>query len=830
MMPANAVHPNPQPPILFDPEGDVRTTLRLDRFSDEGRPMLNNYVRHVRVGGGQHGDVYLCHRINAHLLLGDPGRRIPVAMKSVKRNNPRAEQIKSLRKQRLPTSAHTTVADKLNTTEAKIRKEIAIMKKLRHPHVVRLYEVIDDRMTEKIYMVMEYLGGGEVKWRDDNRRPVLTVSQTRRILRDAVLGLEYLHHQGIIHRDIKPANLLWTDDRRQVKIADFGVSHFSYAQRLAAAGGKDVDEDPLDPLLLDDSDLTRRAGTPSFLAPEIIYEHTFDASDCRAASSSAVAPKRPEITKSIDIWALGVTLYCLLFGTIPFASQQGESVAGSEYSLYNAICNEDWPAPPAIGYDRMPSGGRHPNTKSEGASIINLLDRFLQKDYHVRITLDEVKYFVYQSQNNAWLLKDLDDPERWLQITSPKAKINVSTVETTDAMSVVHFRWRWGGRIARHVSSLFRGVRPLARAEVRNGAGEDSSVGSMSDPHPRSLNKKNTNGSAIVPSRPIGIPAKRDKGKVKAERANTLKRPDSKSSKSLRATSTERWMPATRGTSISTSALQGTVTPNSRRGTDTKNGDGGTSSPSSPTSVTTTRTVGEKRARFASLFQIANWRPNKYPSRSVAAVATEDYKQLQSTTRTFGMGTATPNTRRSEEAMRYYREEDVSEDGGNLTAARRASSWGQGDKEFTEMVSVQSVEHGLNEQEMNVGAGGVFHDALPVAGPSTYRGSSPLMPVMTHDLGSLEDEIARYGKPVYDDSSSIGSAVDIDDEGWQHGSGMDNNGDWQQGVDDAHGHWKDVDEFNHDDGESHLDIESDDDDDEEDNALTFSPRKHAQNE
>jgi serine/threonine protein kinase len=75
-------------------------------------------------------------------------------MKSVKRNNPRAEQMKNLRRQRLPASAHVPVADRLNTTEAKIKKEIAIMKKLRHPHVVRLYEVIDDRMKEKIYMSM----------------------------------------------------------------------------------------------------------------------------------------------------------------------------------------------------------------------------------------------------------------------------------------------------------------------------------------------------------------------------------------------------------------------------------------------------------------------------------------------------------------------------------------------------------------------------------------------------------------------------------------------------------------------------------------------------
>jgi SNF1-activating kinase 1 len=107
------------------------------------------------------------------------------------------------------------VVDKLETTEQKVRKEIAIMKKLRHPHVVRLFEVIDDRLKDKIYMgefsasrgrwtgtictpadsisclVMEFLAGGEVIWRYDDHTPRLAIAQSRRIIRDAVLGLEY---------------------------------------------------------------------------------------------------------------------------------------------------------------------------------------------------------------------------------------------------------------------------------------------------------------------------------------------------------------------------------------------------------------------------------------------------------------------------------------------------------------------------------------------------------------------------------------------------------------------------------------------------------------
>ena len=224
--------------------------------------------------------------------------------------------------------------------------------------------------------------------------------------RDLHSHVSSVHHQGIIHRDIKPANLLWTEDRRQVKIGDFGVSHFSYAQRLAAAGGKDGQHDPDDPLLLDDSSLTRRAGTPSFLAPEVIYEHTTDvassSSPIPAAGSSSSLPTvttspipniadRPEINKSIDVWALGVTLYCLLFGTTPFVADKGTSGTGSEFTLYNAICNTDWTVPHTMGYDKIVTGGRHPDPNCEGASIICLLDRFLQKDSKIRITLDQVK-------------------------------------------------------------------------------------------------------------------------------------------------------------------------------------------------------------------------------------------------------------------------------------------------------------------------------------------------------------------------------------------------------------------------------------------------------
>ncbi|KAJ3733126.1 kinase-like domain-containing protein, partial [Lentinula guzmanii] len=452
------------PPPAVQPSVVTTSLAQTTRLAD-GKKMINQYVMDAKVGSGQHGNVWRCYENKYYYSYYDgqnaeERERIEkqrnskvLAMKIVKRDNPKARRERQYKMLRMRGGLGAvgvgtpTVVDGIRTAEQEIRKEIAIMKKCRHPHVVRLYEVIDDRKNEMVFMVMEYLGGGEIQYTSplSPGTPILTVEQTRRIMRDAILGLEYLHHQGIIHRDIKPANLLWSTDHDRVKIADFGTAHFSYAQRLAAAKASNspIDDTEEDPLLLNDADLAKRAGSPAFLAPEIVWEFVewpqaakfypsyspisptpSEGAFHPASADADVAvpvpvPPRPPVTKSIDIWALGVTLYCLLFGKTPFRPPGEEGERITEWVGYHWVCNRDWRAEEKMGWDGVLTGGqkaREANDDSrgsrEGALVMHLLDHFLHKDLERRITLEEVKL-------NPWFLHDLPNPDYWLRMTSP---------------------------------------------------------------------------------------------------------------------------------------------------------------------------------------------------------------------------------------------------------------------------------------------------------------------------------------------------------------------------------------------------------------------------
>lgn len=142
-----------------------------------------------------------------------------------------------------------------------------------------------------------------------------------------------MHCQGIVHRDIKPANLL-ADARGTVKIADFGVSVF--------LGRPTVSKSGLDLQGSIETELNRTAGSPAFLAPELCsIGEDFDALDVATSnltSENLVVPN-PELNTlpgaAIDIWALGVTLYCLVFGKVPF-------LADNEFELFKKISQKPY--------------------------------------------------------------------------------------------------------------------------------------------------------------------------------------------------------------------------------------------------------------------------------------------------------------------------------------------------------------------------------------------------------------------------------------------------------------------------------------------------------
>ncbi|KAL0079301.1 kinase-like domain-containing protein [Phycomyces blakesleeanus] len=329
------------------------------------------------IGRGVHGKVKLARDTNTGEC---------VAIKIVDKRNRKRQLGHSLR----PVEGES---------EHKVRREIAILKKCVHPHVVRLLEVMDDPASRKIYMVLENMKGGELIWKDEDG-PRLSIERVKSIFRDVVSGLDYLHYQGIIHRDIKPANLLLTEDQ-VVKISDFGVSYFN--QHLA---GKPLSNLPDRQM---DRELAETAGTPAFFAPELCSTtcDTDNGEDNISNSNSngngngngGDDLSNVRITKAIDVWALGVTLYCLLFGKCPF-------MAATEFELFDAI-----PVQPLT----FPANFADQDCK-------DLLLGLLTKNPDARMTLDQVKV-------HPWVISDLAYPIIWWQEADPR---QYKTVEVTD--------------------------------------------------------------------------------------------------------------------------------------------------------------------------------------------------------------------------------------------------------------------------------------------------------------------------------------------------------------------------------------------------------------
>ena len=166
-------------------------------------------------------------------------------------------------------------------SKKKVFQEIFILKKIRHSNTIRLFEVFES--MKHILIVMEYANGGDMLHfvRNIGKLPEY---DTKHIFRQILYGLAHCHCRSVMHRDIKLDNIL-LDSNSNIKICDFGISKII---------GRGVI-------------IKEQCGTPAYMAPEIISEHGYE----------AFYP---------DFWSLGVLLFAMLFGTVPFKASNMEEL------------------------------------------------------------------------------------------------------------------------------------------------------------------------------------------------------------------------------------------------------------------------------------------------------------------------------------------------------------------------------------------------------------------------------------------------------------------------------------------------------------------------
>ncbi|KAI4630603.1 hypothetical protein J4E80_001541 [Alternaria sp. BMP 0032] len=265
-----------------------------------------------------------------------------------------------------------------------------------------------------------------------NYVPLMTMHAAWEAFKDTVLGIEYLHYQNVIHRDIKPANLLVTREHR-IKISDFGVSYLG-RQKTDESNGEHSESDYQE---VDEAiELAKTVGTPAFYAPEL----------CR----TEIDAETPLIDGGIDIWALGVTLYCLIYGRVPFHDT-------NTFTLMKVI-SEDEPYIPRYrlkpvaeqSNSRPNSHGRNsqPMTSTKRAphdleyeevdeNLRDLLRRLLIKDARRRITVPEIK-------RHPWLLSGIPNHISWAEETDPSKsydgrRIQISKEDVEEAVVPIGF-------------------------------------------------------------------------------------------------------------------------------------------------------------------------------------------------------------------------------------------------------------------------------------------------------------------------------------------------------------------------------------------------------
>ena len=211
-----------------------------------------------------------------------------------------------------------------------VRTEIDVMKLCHHPNVVHLLDHFEN--AEYIFIVMEYIRGGRLTDYMKEKKYNFTEKRAAEIIYQIALGVKYLHKYGIIHRDLKPDNIMLTEasDKGQIKIMDFGLS------KILGKKEKTVDG----------------FGTLTFVSPEVLIRKPYN--------------------KEIDIWSIGVILYLLLSGDLPFDDEDDDEQKIAKSIVFNEV--------------------EFPQKKfgNKSKEVIDLIKGCLTKDPKNRIKVDEI--------------------------------------------------------------------------------------------------------------------------------------------------------------------------------------------------------------------------------------------------------------------------------------------------------------------------------------------------------------------------------------------------------------------------------------------------------
>ncbi|XP_039125199.1 serine/threonine-protein kinase GRIK2-like [Dioscorea cayenensis subsp. rotundata] len=280
------------------------TTVLVRSENADGHRMVNEYVRECNIGHGSYGKVVL-YQSNSD------GKQYAI----------KCRHFTSLDWQKYEFHL---LKQLLQMCGGRLELLVSILKTLQHPNIVNLVEVIDDPDSDHFYMVLEYVEG-KLVYDASGMCDGIEEDTARRYLRDIISGLMYLHAHDIVHGDIKPENILVTGNGT-AKICDFSVSH-------AFGDGND--------------ELRRSPGTPVFTAPECCFGSSYHG-------------------KAADVWAVGVTLYCMIFGKCPF-------IGDCLQDTYDKIVNSPLELPEDMDFE-----------------LSDLLQGLLCKDPKRRVTLNTV--------------------------------------------------------------------------------------------------------------------------------------------------------------------------------------------------------------------------------------------------------------------------------------------------------------------------------------------------------------------------------------------------------------------------------------------------------